>query len=133
MPVSSLSQTGERPVEPRRLQHRELAGLVDGDLEAQPGAQGQLVGLEHALHQQDRLHGAGLAQGQRLLDAGDAQHVGLGQRRQQPGGAVAVAVGLDHGHDLGAGARAAGHAPGCGARRARSIVAVAARISGGLP
>ena len=66
--------------------------------------------------------GAGLAQGQRLLDAGDAQHVGLGQRRQHAGGAVAVGVGLDDGRDLGAAAAAAGLA---------QIVAQGGEVDGG--
>ena len=115
MPLSTLSQTVSGRVEARRLEHRQLAGLVDRDLEAQPRAQRQLVGLEHAFQQQDRLDGPGLAQGQRLLDAGDAQHVGGGQRRQQAGGAVAVAVGLDHGHDLRRRRCARGRTPDCGA------------------
>ena len=54
----------------------------------------------------------------------------LGQRRQQAGGAVAVAVGLDDRDDLGPGAAARAPRARLWRRAARSMVAVAARISG---
>ena len=78
----------------------------------------QLVGFEHALHEQDRVAGAGLAQVQSLLDAGDPEHVGLGQCRQDAGGAMAVSVGLDDRGDLG---------PASAAARLAQIVAQARR------
>ena len=110
-----LEPSGERPLEASGLEHPHLARLVNRDLEALPRAERQLVGLEHAFQEQDRLRRPGLAQGQRLLDAGDAQHVGAGQRRQQASGTVAVAVGLDDRDYLGPGSAYPRRRPDCGA------------------
>ena len=46
---------GERPIEASGLEHPQLARLVDRDLEAVLRAERQLVGLEYALQEQDRL------------------------------------------------------------------------------
>ena len=65
--------------------------------------QAQLARLEEALEQQDRVADAGVAQLQRLFDAGHGETVGLRlQRLGTARGAVAVGVGLDHREGLGA-------------------------------
>ena len=59
--------------------------------------QRQLVGVEEAFQQQDRRADSGLAQGERLLDAGHREAVGLVlQCQRTTHGAVAVGIGLDH-------------------------------------
>ena len=103
-----LQPGGERPVEAGRLEHAELARLVHRDLEAVASAERKLGCLEDALEQKDRLRRAGLADDKSLLDAGDAQHVGVTQGREEADGAMAVAVRFYHGDDAAPAGEAAG-------------------------
>ncbi|MDQ1094787.1 hypothetical protein QE400_004200 [Xanthomonas sacchari] len=70
-----------------------------GDRAPQPvfGDQRQFLGVEDAFQQQDRRGDAGLAQLQRLLDAGHREAVGLAVQRARAGHrAVPIGIGLDH-------------------------------------
>ena len=59
--------------------------------------QGQLVGIEETLQQQDRLADAGLAQLQGFFDAGHGKTIDLRLQRIRTGHrAVAIGIGLDH-------------------------------------
>ncbi len=79
---------------PLRVNHAPQIMLVD---------QWQLVGLEKAFEQQDRRLDAGLAQRQRLFDAGNGKAVGLAlQRLRATHRAMPVGIGLDHGQGAGA-------------------------------
>ena len=70
--------------------------MMDGDFEAVAGAQRQFRRLEHAFQQQNGPGDAGLAQGQRLLDAGHREGVGI-QGPGDPNQTVTVALGLNGG------------------------------------
>ncbi len=67
------------------------------------GDQRQFVGVEDPFQQQDRRGDAGMAQFQRLLDAGHREAVGLCLQRARAGyRAVPVGIGLDHRQRLAA-------------------------------
>ena len=73
MPVSSLSQTVSGRSSLALSSIRTWLVVMGRHLEAQPGAERQLVRREHALEEEDRLLGTRLAQRHRLLDAGHAK------------------------------------------------------------
>jgi hypothetical protein len=97
-PVSTLTVT----VPARRVQQVvELALARHGDLHAaQQG--GSKIGAGRVQPRQYRCRDAVGAQRQRLVDGGNPEFGRSGGqcRARYPGGSVAVAVGLDHGHDL---------------------------------
>ncbi len=97
-----LEPDPQRAGEAGRQERFELLRTVDHGVDPPRSQLFELFGGEEAGHEQDRLGEAGVAQRQRLLQAGDAE--GVGARCQGAGdlhGAVTIAVGLDHRDDPG--------------------------------
>jgi hypothetical protein len=107
-PGVDLEEDFERARQRGGLQHPHLVGMVHHG--GQPARRDlrQFGGVEESLEQQDAARVVQRAQPHRRVELEQREPVGIGQRGEHPGEAVAVRVGLDHREHLCAG-RARAH------------------------
>ena len=79
---------------------RPLRVFVDDGIELEATQFGEIARLVRAGQHDDALRRAGRAQALAVGDAGDAERIGAFERARDALQTVAVAVGLDHRHDL---------------------------------
>jgi hypothetical protein len=97
-----LEPDTQRRVDLRVLQQAQLLRVMHHRAQPVVRQRGKLIGLEEPFQQHDRLLDPGLAELKALLHTGHREGVGVLECLRDPGEPVTIAVGLDHGHDLGA-------------------------------